>query len=436
MKPSIHHRPYLSTLSRTGLLHNSQQQPGSDSISLNIFLLLKQRELVPDRAGSLCPLPLVWAARQYANIQVSENKTIGSHTAGNGCTWLDIAQSNDRFLLAARTDLSISIYDLDDHIQHFNGMNTTRRVATISSGLGHSAKITGVYWFPLDPGLFTTSSFDRCIKVWDSATLEAAFTFRLDDSVYTHVMSPIASTHALIAAGTKASHIRLCDLKSGALTHSLAGHKGPAVSLQWSPVHEFLLASGSVDGTIKFWDIRKGNACIWSTYHSENMHYSKTSPYSQHPRVNGLIFTSDGQSLVSTSHDERIHLWNVMAGTRREVYYGPHFHNRTPATLKMAITPLDSTLRPLLIYPSDTHHILMYDLWTGELVKRLSAHLGRVGCIAIRPETQQFVSGGVSDPILLWEPKNSTEQNKTNQNQFGNGELDPMDDAWSDAESG
>ncbi|KAH6569369.1 hypothetical protein BASA62_004948 [Batrachochytrium salamandrivorans] len=402
--------------------------------STNTMLLLRRRELVPNIPGSLSRLPLIWASRSYATIQASQHTTIGSHTARTGCSWIDIAQSDSRFLISARTDLSISIYDLDDFTPQFNGMRSVSRVAAISSGLVHSSKITGVCWFPRDTGLFTTSSLDRSIKVWDSASLEVAFIFRLEDSVITHALSPIASTHALIAAGTDASHIRLCDMKSGALTHSLTGHRGPAASLQWSPVHEFLLVSGGVDGTIRFWDIRKANSCVWKANHSKNDFGERKSTYNYNPQVNGLAFTSDGQSIASTSHDEHIYLWSIFSGDRRQINYGPHLRNRISAPLKMAITPLDSTLNPLLIYPSDNKHVLIYDLWSGALVKRLSVHLGRVSCVAIRSDTQQIVSSGVDDPIILWESQHGRGGDDLLSLENA-GNADHLCDTWSDTES-
>lgn len=37
---------------------------------------------------------------------------------------------------------------------------------------GHEYAITGVRWWPVDTGMFTSSSFDKFIKVWDTNTLE------------------------------------------------------------------------------------------------------------------------------------------------------------------------------------------------------------------------------------------------------------------------
>jgi WD40 repeat protein len=37
---------------------------------------------------------------------------------------------------------------------------------------GHEYAITAVRWWPVDTGMFTSSSFDKFIKVWDTNTLE------------------------------------------------------------------------------------------------------------------------------------------------------------------------------------------------------------------------------------------------------------------------
>ncbi|KAI8929655.1 WD40-repeat-containing domain protein [Entophlyctis helioformis] len=370
--------------------------------------ILLEREMEPAVPGGPNRLHLQRAALQYARLDISVKRTIGSHTAHTGCTWLELAPSDPRFLLVARTDRSLSIYDLDDQVEQFNNMRSIRRVAVIAGDLAHEARVTAVQWFPFDTGLFTSSSTDCNLKVWDTASLKAAFVFRLEDQIHTHALSPVATTHALIAAATDASLIRLCDLKSGAPTHSLKGHKGATASLQWSPAHEFLLASGGADGTIRFWDIRKANACIWTTNHSSARVAAHMSHYGS-SKVNGLAFTSDGLSLASIGHDQRLQLWSVMSGDNRQVPYAPHFVNRGDATLRLGVTRLGDTARPLLACPSDGGAVLLYELWTGNLAKRLKAHLGRVGCAAFRPVAAasdvQLVTGGVDDPVLLWEPR-------------------------------
>ena len=39
-------------------------------------------------------------------------------------------------------------------------------------------------------------------------------------------MSSLATSHMLIAAGTEDVQVRLCDISSGAFSHTLSGHRG------------------------------------------------------------------------------------------------------------------------------------------------------------------------------------------------------------------
>ncbi|KAG0236143.1 DNA excision repair protein ERCC-8 [Actinomortierella wolfii] len=71
--------------------------------------------------------------------------------------------------------------------------------------------------------------------------------------------------------------IRLCDMRTGAFTHSLPGHRGTVLGVDWSPRHEFILASASTDSTARLWDIRKSNSCLISL----DFHNSGTHPLSE-----------------------------------------------------------------------------------------------------------------------------------------------------------
>lgn len=57
-------------------------------------------------------------------------------------------------------------------------------------------------------------------------------------------MSPVATTHCLVAVGCHSSTLKLVDLKSGSATHMLKGHKKSILTVRWSPKNEYLLVSG------------------------------------------------------------------------------------------------------------------------------------------------------------------------------------------------
>lgn len=58
--------------------------------------------------------------------------------------------------------------------------------------------------------------------------------FKMPGKVYRTAMSSLATSHMLIAAGTEDVQVRLCDIASGAFSHTLSGHRGMSV------VHKYI----------------------------------------------------------------------------------------------------------------------------------------------------------------------------------------------------
>lgn len=56
--------------------------------------------------------------------------------------------------------------------------------------------------------------------------LQVELQFKMPGKVFAISMSAMATTHMLVAAGTEDVRVRLCDLASGACTHTLSGHRG------------------------------------------------------------------------------------------------------------------------------------------------------------------------------------------------------------------
>lgn len=126
---------------------------------------------------------------------------------------------------------------------------------------GHKFAVSAAVWYPVDTGLFVTASFDQLVKVWDTNSTQVCacilsyrslsiyflplfygpdvlvfvcivllsqvvMEFKMPGKVYTAAMSPTATTHMLIATGSADVQVRLCDIASGAFTHTLSGHRG------------------------------------------------------------------------------------------------------------------------------------------------------------------------------------------------------------------
>ncbi|XP_026721364.1 DNA excision repair protein ERCC-8 isoform X2 [Athene cunicularia] len=190
----------------------------------------------------------------------------------------------------------------------------------------HRFSVETVQWYPRDTGLFTSSSFDKTLKIWDTNVLQPADTFNFEGTVYSHHMSPVATNHTLIAVGTKNPDVQLCDLKSGSCSHILQGHKQEVLAVSWSPHDEYVLATASADSRVKLWDVRSSSGCLITLdqHNGEKSQASSEAANTAHDgRVNGLCYTSDGLHLLTIGTDHRMRLWNSFTGENTlEIYSG------------------------------------------------------------------------------------------------------------------
>ncbi|KAI8357428.1 DNA excision repair protein ckn1 [Mortierella sp. GBAus27b] len=347
-------------------------------------------------------------ARRMADIALDPSTTIQREHVG-AVNSIDIEEAEGRYLISGGGDGQIFIYDLEESEREERRIINSTASAHMSDE-GHKGGISRVRWYPFDNGMFTTSSFDSTIKAWDTNAMEVATTFDLKNKVYSHAMSSKA-THGLIATASADPRIRLCDLKSGAFTHSLPGHRGTVLCVEWSPRHEYLLASGSTDTTVRLWDIRKSSSCLCSL----DLHNSNSPPLAEtntaHTRtVNGVAFTPDGLNLITTGHDDKMRLWNLYTGQNTLTNYGTMIRNQFVQNLMPLMSPLSAGSPSYVFHPSDDRSILMFDLLDGSLVKRLTGSYGRITSLAWRPRTQEMYSAGNDHGILAWSPKSMDHQ--------------------------
>lgn len=357
------------------------------SIGPNVFARLQTTQLL----NSFQPAPKFRFNGGEKGIAVRDGKdgsvapvkdTVSAHQAGVNA--LALERFGGRILVSGGLDASLKIWDLEQ-CGNPSKAHTFTPIATVPrSDKAHKFGITHLSFYPFDSAAFLSTSYDHTLKVWATDTASLSASFSLGSKVYTHAVSPIAS-HLLVACGTQHPAVRLVDLRSGSNVQSLAGHAGAILATSWSPRHEHVLATGSVDGTVRIWDIRRAGGVVGmlDMEDSLGLYYNglldpsgkvriRASAKAHSAPVNGLTWTDDGAYIVSAGHDRRIRVWDAALGKNTLASFGPSIRNSQLASVAMFTSPVGLTHpgKELLFWPNETE-ILVLDLHDGHVVTKL-----------------------------------------------------------------
>ncbi|KAF9111345.1 DNA excision repair protein ERCC-8 [Mortierella sp. AM989] len=112
-------------------------------------------------------------SRHITDIALDPYTTIHREHSGHVNT-IDIEEAEGRYLLSGGIDGNMHIYDLNESERDERRM--IRSMASTDSLEEHKGAVTRARWYPFDNGMFTTSSFDSTVKVWDTNAMEQVVT--------------------------------------------------------------------------------------------------------------------------------------------------------------------------------------------------------------------------------------------------------------------
>ena len=229
--------------------------------------------------------------RRRDAVSLSGDKLL-AHKWQGGVNSLELDGTERRYLLAGTVDAVVAVYDVEvpTATDARTGRETHDPVLRVGKGdgtalrPGHVFGVSAARWFPGDTGAFFTGSFDGTVGLWDTnaQTRVTSVSFANDRNdavassnakVYTIAVVPSAFTrdpsvsnsfggvaHGLVACGTEDPRVRLWDPGSGAITHTLAGHRDAVWAAAWSRGSEYVLITGGGEGSVRVWDVRTAGA--------------------------------------------------------------------------------------------------------------------------------------------------------------------------------
>ncbi|MBF2036936.1 MAG: serine/threonine protein kinase [Leptolyngbyaceae cyanobacterium T60_A2020_046] len=183
---------------------------------------------------------------------------------------------------------------------------------------------------------------------------------------------------ATLVSGSLDDSIKVWNLQTGSLMFTLQGHPGGVNDVTISAKGQVLVSCGD-DETVRVWNLTAGRRLHTLKGHVRD--------------VTGVAIGHQGWILASCSKDRTINIWKLDTGTLVRTLMG------SPAAIKSVdITPDES----LVLSGGLDNKIRLWNLNTGEMVRTLSGHLASVNDLAVSRDGLFVASASKDRTVRLW----------------------------------
>ncbi|MGB7414294.1 MAG: PQQ-binding-like beta-propeller repeat protein, partial [Thermosynechococcaceae cyanobacterium] len=288
---------------------------------------------------------------------------------------------NGQLLASGSRDFTLKIWNLQ----------TGQLLRTLSE---HYEPITSVQFADQGKTLISRGVSGK-VLLWDVETgkvldqLETAPTAEADANLQKRGVSttPLNAGGTLLASHSWDGNIMLRDLRTNEVRQIDAGSVSAQQAIAITSDAQTLVSS-TIDGQIKLWDIPTGK------FERSFPKFDDWDAIKAMQLTSSLSVSDDGTRLASGGWGGEIHLWNMQTGQLLKVLTG-HYQSISA----LAFSPDNQ----LLASGGGDRIINVWRTQNGQLLHTLKGHQGDISALSISPDGQLLISGSNDHTIRIWQ---------------------------------
>jgi eukaryotic-like serine/threonine-protein kinase len=241
--------------------------------------------------------------------------------------------------------------------------------------------------FTPDGGRLITSCNANELLVWNVA--DGGLLARLPGHDSNVIAAAISPDGRRIASGTVGGHIHVWNADSYTCEQTLIGHTAAVSSLAFRD--DATLASGSLDGTVRFWPS------------------TAAEPLAVLPGIRGMsaaVFRPDGRQLAVAPRDHGgIQIWDPRAVQRIHTLI-----DTSDTVRQIAYSPDGSLVAAAFLSPRQDGDVCVWQADSGKLLWTLGGHAEGAVAVAFSPDGTRLLTTSGNGMVMVWDVRTGRQQ--------------------------